>query len=109
MCSAATISTVDSVGNLAQGTSITIGSDGLALISYRDMTNDDLKVAHCFDIECTAATSSTLDSMGFVGANNAITIGVDGFGLISYYDQTNGDLKVVHLSNIFGIPNVRYR
>jgi len=38
-----------------------------------------------------------------------VTIGVDGLGLISYYDSTNDDLRVAHLSNIFGIPYVRYR
>jgi hypothetical protein len=34
-------------------TSITIGTDGLGLISYRDQTNDDLKVAHCENTFCS--------------------------------------------------------
>jgi hypothetical protein len=34
-------------------TSITIGSDGLGLISYYDKSNGDLKVAHCGNPACT--------------------------------------------------------
>jgi len=33
-------------------TSITIGTDGLALISYFDNANNDLKVAHCSSTYC---------------------------------------------------------
>jgi hypothetical protein len=80
-------------------TSITIGADGLGLISYRDATNDDLKVAHCSNTNCTAATISTLDSTDNVGRYTSITIGADNLGLISYYDFTNEDLKVAHCSN----------
>jgi hypothetical protein len=47
--------------------------------------------------------------VGSVGYYTSVTIGVDGLGLISYYDSTNDDLRVAHLSNIFGIPYVRYR
>ncbi len=88
-------------------TSITIGAEGLGLISYYG--NGDLKVAHCSDIACTAATVTKLDTAGDVGRDTSITIGVDGLGLISYYDFTNEDLKVAHLSNVFGLPYVRYR
>ena len=103
------ISTLDSVGDVARSTSITIGLDGLGLISYWDYTNRNLKVAHCSDAACTAATLSTLDSTGDVGDRNSITIGSDGLGLISYYDTTNGNLKVAHCSNAFCTPYVRRR
>ena len=39
---------------------MTIGADGLGLISYFDETNDDLKVAHCSNTNCTAATITSL-------------------------------------------------
>ena len=71
-------------------TSVTIGADGLPLISYLDSTNADLKVAHCDDLVCSSALTSTLDSGGFVGRFSSVTIGPDGLGLISYYDITNG-------------------
>ena len=88
---------------------MTIGTDGLALISYYDATNDDLKVAHCSNVACTSATLTTVDSAGNVGQYSAVTIGTDGLALISYYDATNGDLKVAHCSNLFCVPFHRRR
>jgi hypothetical protein len=90
-------------------TAITIGADGLGLISYYDATNQDLKVAHCSDVTCASAACSTLDSTGDVGLYASVTIGTDGLPLISYYDATNRDLKVVHCSNTLCSPWVRRR
>ena len=89
--------------------SITIGADGLGLISYYDLTNDDLKVALCDNTACTSATTSTLDSVGAVGDQTSITIGADGLGLISYHDWTNKNLKVAHCGNTFCAPYFRRR
>jgi len=101
-CSAATLTTLDSGGlsDVGPYTSITIGTDGLGLISYYDSTNGDLKVAHCSNEVCTAASGATLDSTGSVGQHTSIAIGADGLGLISYRDFTNGDLKVAHCNNV---------
>ena len=116
-CTSATTSSIDTTGikevqvagevvevvvekNVGRFTSITIGSDGLGLISYRDDTNRDLKVAHCSNVECTSATTSSIDTLGNVGRFTSITIGSDGLGLISYRDDTNRDLKVAHCSNV---------
>jgi hypothetical protein len=90
-------------------TSITIGADGLGLVSYLDFTNEDLKVAHCSDTNCTAATTNTLDATGDVGRYTSVTIGADGLGLISYHDLDNGDLKVAHCENTFCSPYFRRR
>ncbi|HKQ36060.1 MAG TPA: hypothetical protein VJT11_12205, partial [Nitrospiraceae bacterium] len=106
---AATLTTVDSTGSVGQYSSVTIGADGLALISYYDETNGDLKVAHCSNVACTAATLTTVDSTGSVGQHTSVTIGADGLALISYYDQTNGDLKVAHCSNLLCVPYHRRR
>ncbi|MCJ2556333.1 MAG: collagen-like protein [Candidatus Thermoplasmatota archaeon] len=100
---------LDTAGSVGWHTSITIGVDGLGLVSYYDWMNEDLKVAHCSDVACTAATLTALDVAGVVGLFTSITIGVDGLGLISYHDNSNGNLKVAHLSNVFGLPYVRYR
>jgi preprotein translocase subunit Sec61beta len=91
------LSTLDSGEDLGMYTSITIGTDGLGLISYYDDGNDDLKVAHCNDTACTSVITSTLDTDG--GMGTSIAIGADGLGLISYYDYWNDDLKVAHCNN----------
>ena len=108
-CTSATTSTLDSGGRLGRYTSITIGADGLGLISYYDSTNGDLKVANCQNTECTSATTSTIDADGDVGQYTSITIGLDGLGLISYYDATNQNLKVAHCENTFCSPYFRRR
>jgi hypothetical protein len=51
-CTSATTNTLDSAGFVGDYTSATIGADGLPLISYRDFTNGDLKVAHCTNTFC---------------------------------------------------------
>src|SRR5436309_12866652 len=95
---ARTVLDIDSAGYFS---SVTIGPDGLALISYNDFTNGDLKVAHCSNVACTAATLSAVDSAGDVGTDASVTIGVDGLGLISYFKySSNFDLKVAHCSNV---------
>ena len=100
------ITTVDSYGDVGAYSSITIGVDGLPIISYFDHTNDDLKVAHCNDATCTTSTITILDNdigdvpdnSGVVssGMRTSIAIGVDGLPIISYYHPNNGDLQVVH-------------
>src|SRR4026208_1069132 len=87
--------TLDGSGNVGQYSSVTIGTDGLALISYYDVTNGDLKVAHCGDVGCTDATVTSLDGATInVGASSSMVLGADGKAVISYYDATNGDLRV---------------
>jgi hypothetical protein len=92
--------TLDSDGIVGHDTSITVGADGLALISYMAITNGDLKVAHCNDFVCSTATTSTIDSAGHIGFYTSITIGSDGLGIISYLDATNNDLKVAHCNDV---------
>ena len=73
----------------------------MGLIAYKKEDTQDLKVAHCSNINCTAATLLAVDTGGNVGDGSSITTGADGLGLIAYYDSTNLDLKVAHCSNIF--------
>jgi hypothetical protein len=71
--------------NVGQYTAITIGSDGLPIISYRDFNDGALRVAHCDDVACTPGgeTITTLDSVGDAGLYTSITIGSDGLPIIS--------------------------
>jgi hypothetical protein len=95
------ITVIDSLGDVGQYSSITIGYDGFGLISYYDKTNQDLKVVHCNNIACTESYNTSIDSEGNVGQYTSIVLGADGLGLISYYDVSNQALKIAHCSNIF--------
>ncbi|MCH9039745.1 MAG: hypothetical protein IIC23_10180, partial [Chloroflexi bacterium] len=86
-------------GDSGEYTSLVIGVDGFAVISYYDAGDKDLKVAHCSNTACTSSTISTVDSVGDVGMFSSISIGVDGFPLVSYFDETGGNLKLAHCSN----------
>jgi len=81
-------------------TSVELGSDGRALISYYDGENGDLKVAHCRNVVCRGARIAVVDQEGDVGRWSSVAIGADGLGLISYYDATNAALKVAHCQNV---------
>ncbi len=96
-----TITTVDAAGNVGSDSSITIGVDGLPVISYYDFTAFALKVAHCNDAACAgAATTRVDDPANNVGQDTSIAIGADGVPVISYHDVTAGDLKVVHCGTV---------
>jgi hypothetical protein len=95
------ITSVDKNNVVGQYTSITIGADGLGLISYYDYTHHDLKVLHCGNVYCNSGNNTvSVDQTGDVGLASSITIGVDGLGLISYIDFTNSRLKVLHCGNL---------
>jgi len=100
-CSASEAPTIvdPSVGSTDIFSSITIGTDGFPVISYRDGSTGDLQVVHCTNTSCSSSTITIVDSAVDVGATS-ITIGTDGFPMISYHDQTNQALKVVHCTNI---------
>lgn len=48
------IRTVDSTGNVGAYTSITIGTDGLPVVSYYDSSSLDLKVVKCSNPFCVS-------------------------------------------------------
>jgi len=101
-CTTATVSAADNGGTHIVGsyTSLAVGSDGRAVISYFDSTFKDLKVAHCNDVACTTATNRPVDTVGDVGSYTSIAIGSDNLPIISYYDQMNVSIKVTHCSNL---------
>jgi succinyl-CoA synthetase alpha subunit len=50
----ATITTVDRGGNVGFYIAMAIGTDGLPVMSYSDVTNNDLKVLKCSNAACLA-------------------------------------------------------
>ncbi|MFC1879594.1 hypothetical protein ACFLZW_06730 [Chloroflexota bacterium] len=101
-CSAATITPLDTPANdVGLWTSITIGADGLPIISYKDETTGDVKVAHCDNITCTSAAITPLVTSGDVGDFTNITIGNDGLPIILYRGQNGGSaLSVAHCDDL---------
>jgi hypothetical protein len=96
-CTSAELNTVDGgAEDVGQYASIAMGTDGFPLISYYDVTNGDLKVAHCTDPACAARTLTMIDQAGDTGLYTSIVIGTDGFGLVSYHAADLQDLKVAH-------------
>ncbi|MEI7745397.1 MAG: hypothetical protein WCK58_16800, partial [Chloroflexota bacterium] len=85
----------DSAGDVGQYTSITMGADGLGLVSYLDYTNSAVKVARCMDYFCNSATKSTIASAWTPG-DTSITIGADGLVLVAYNFYQSHSLKVTH-------------
>jgi hypothetical protein len=95
--SPATLTTLDGAAtDVGLYTSIAVGVDGLPVVSYRDVSNLDLKVAKCADAACASpATLTTVDgAAGNVGEYTSIAIGADGLPVISYYDVGTTNLKV---------------
>jgi hypothetical protein len=100
-CSTFTTAAVDASGKVGDSqTSVTVGTDGLGLISYYDGTGGDLDVAHCSNLACSSATITAIDTTNDVGRSSSIAIGADGLGLVSYSDSTNTRLRVAHCSNL---------
>ncbi|MFQ5779598.1 MAG: hypothetical protein ACE5HN_02275 [Nitrospiria bacterium] len=102
-CTNRMITTVDGVvDDIGSNSSLAIGIDGKARISYYDATNGNLKFARCKDTNCMTPKPdiTVVDFTNDVGSNSSIAIGADGFARISYYDATNGDLEFARCADV---------
>jgi hypothetical protein len=103
------VTTVDPTADVGWYSSITIGGDGLPVVSYTDSTSGRLKFAHCSDVVCATSTSTLVWGSPTTGYHTSITVGPDGSPIISYYDVSNQDLNVTFCgSNCVGktLPKV---
>lgn len=107
-CSSSTTTTID-MGDLGGFTSISIGADGLGVVSYERPQTDfgPVKIAHCSNVACRSATTTTVapDDALF---GTSVATGADGLPLVAWYGQHAG-LQVAHCSNVFCIPYFRRR
>jgi hypothetical protein len=94
--SSSNVTILDSANDVGKFTSITIGGDGYGLISYYDITNKDLKIAHCTNLPCTTFEINVVgSSTGDVGQKTHIVTGTDGYGFVIGYDDSWG-LRLAH-------------
>ena len=96
-----TKTTVDSSSaDIGRFPSIAIGTDGLPIISYYDLTNGDLEVVKCGNISCSSGnTITTVEATNDSGRGTSIAIGADGLPIISFGYFTDFNLKVVKCGN----------
>jgi hypothetical protein len=94
------IATVDA-GDAESFNSITIGTDGLPIISYYGFAFGSagwLKVAKCGNPSCSSNNTIAIMGPPQIGMYSSIAIGTDGFPIISCYDSTNYDLIALKCS-----------
>jgi hypothetical protein len=84
----------EEVPNVGHYTSLAIGRDGTAHISYQDITRADLKYAVKRNGEWV---TETVDNIGDVGEHTSLAIDAEGEPHISYYDLQSGALKYAEL------------
>ena len=102
VCSTATVATLEdnAGGEIGYSPTVMLGTDGLGLISYGDVDNGTLKVAHCSNVACSAATFATVTSAGTNVDESAAAMGVDGRALIVFSEGGTADLRAVHCSDV---------
>ena len=90
---------VDATGTVGEYTSLALGSDGFARISYMDDSNDDLKFVRCLDADCSSKNISIVDATGSVYEVTSLALDSNNFARISYYHDGNDDMKFAQCTN----------
>ncbi len=85
-CTAVTANAVDTAGAVGFYTSITVGADGIPLVSYQDIINGHLKVARAPPLHAPPSPPTPSTPPATSGSFTSITVGADGIPLISYFD-----------------------
>jgi chitodextrinase len=93
--------TVDSNGDVGNQSSLELDGSGNPVISYRDKSNGDLKVAHCNDPNCAGSDENlvAVDTADDVGWYTSLKLDGAGNPVISYWNNSNADLKLAHCND----------
>lgn len=100
MCGSATLTVVDASSHVGfNGISLQLDAAGNPIMSYYDITNTRLKLAHCTNSTCTGVVINVVDDAANVGQYSSMKLD-GGLPVISYYDETNGDLKLARCQDV---------
>jgi hypothetical protein len=80
------------------GNSMTVGSDGLPIIVYK---NTNLFFVKCLDVYCSTTSSRMLDTDSVIQDEGlSVAVGSDGYPVVSYADSYNSDLKLYKCDDV---------
>lgn len=94
------ITSPDTEGDVGQSTSMVLDADDNPVITYRDLTNGDLKVMHCNDPNCAGGDESiTTPDTEDGRSTSMLTLDANGNPVISYWGLASSDLKIMHCND----------
>ena len=100
-CYSSTINTIDDTdwafsNDNHRYTDITIGEEGLGIVTYYSYQNSELLVSYCRDTECSWVGTYEIYHGGNDGSFPVVMTGVDGNELIVWFDFDQRDIKAMY-------------